>query len=55
MGIDATDSMQELVYAQEPSDNIDLFSQSCRKHNIVLIKQIQDRFKFEDKIYDILA
>ena len=29
VGIAATDSMQELEDAQEPSDNIDLFYQSC--------------------------
>ena len=40
---------------KEPSDNIDLFYQSCRNYYIVLIKPIQVRFKFEDKIYDILA
>ena len=34
---------------------IDLVYQSCRNYYIVLIKQIQDRFKFEDEIYDILA
>ena len=50
VGIAATDSMQELVDAQEPSDNIDLFYQSCRNYYIVLTKQIQDRFKFEDEI-----
>ena len=55
MGIAATDSMQELEDAQEPSDNIDLFYQSCRNYYIVLIKQIKDQFKFEDEIYDILA
>ena len=55
VGIAATDSMQELEDAQEPSDNIDLFYQSCRNYYIVLIKQIKDRFKFEDEIYDILA
>ena len=53
--IAATDSMQELVDAQEPSDNIYLFYQSCQNYYIVLIKQIQCRFKFEDEIYDILA
>ena len=55
VGIAATDSMQELEDAQEPSDNIDLFYQSCRNYYIVLIKQIKDQFKFEDEIYDILA
>ena len=55
VGVTATDSMQELVDAQEPRDNIDLFYHSCRNYYIVLIKQIQDRFKFEDEIYDILA
>ena len=55
VGIAAIDSMQELEDAQEPSDNIDLFYQSCRNYYIVLIKQIKDRFKFEDEIYDILA
>ena len=55
VGIAATDSMQELINAQEPSDNIDLFYQSCQNYYIVLIKQIKDRFKFEDEIYDILA
>jgi redox-regulated HSP33 family molecular chaperone len=55
VGIAATDSMQELIDAQEPSDNIHLLYQSCWKYYIVLIKQIQDRFKFEDKIHEILA
>ena len=55
VGIDATDSMGELVDAQEPSDNIDLFYQSCRKYYIVLIKQFYDRFKLADEIYEILA
>ena len=54
VGIAATDSLQELVNAQEPSDNIDLFYQSSRNYYKVLIKQIQDRFKFEDEIDDIL-
>nr|CAG4635336.1 EOG090X02T5 [Artemia franciscana] len=49
----ATDSMRELVDAQEPSDNIDLFYQSCRKYYIVLIKQFHDRFKLEDETYEI--
>ena len=55
VGIATIDSMQELVNAQEPSDNIDLFYQSCKNYYTILIKQIQDRFKFEDEIYVILA
>ena len=55
MEIAATDSMQELVDDQEPSYNIDLFYQSCRNYYIVLIDQIQDHFKFEDEILDVLA
>ena len=47
--------MQEHVDAQEASNNIDRFHQSCWKYYVVLIKQIQDRFKFKDKINDILA
>jgi len=50
-GIAATDSLREVVDAEEPSDNIDLFYQSFRNYYIVLIKQIQHRFKLEDEIY----
>ena len=53
--IAATDSVQELVDDQEPNDNIDLFYQSCQNYYIILIKQIQDHFKFEHESYDILA
>ena len=49
-GIAATDSLREVVDAEEPSDNIDIFYQSCRNYYIVLIKQIQHRFKLEDEI-----
>ena len=45
VGIAATNAMQGLVDAQGPSDNIDLFYQSCWKYYLVLTKHTQDPYK----------